>query len=384
MLPSGAEANVRSPESTPLDSQMSPNSPPDTRQATTMSPPPRSMTATQLNKFERLLSEPVIDLEALKELSWMGIPPHHRPVCWRLLLGYLPPSKDRQEHILLRKRREYQEMVPDYYDIVVHAATSLSSAVFNTTDHNHEDGGALRQVAVDVPRTAPGVAFFHLPQIQKTLERILYIWGVRHPASGYVQGINDLVTPFIAVFMSDHMTGPIESWTELPAELNDAKILDVEADTYWCLCKLLDGIQDHYTYAQPGIQRTLFHVKELVRRVDAPLAQHFDDEGLDFMQFAFRWVNCLLLRELPFALGVRLWDTYLAEGTALKGFLVYILSSFLLSWQDELEAMDFQELIMYLQRPPTNGWAESDIEIVLSRAFWWRSSFKDASSHLIS
>ena len=33
-----------------------------------------------------------------------------------------------------------------------------------------------------------------------------------------------------------------------------------------CLCKLLDGIQDHYTYAQPGIQRTVFRLKELVRR----------------------------------------------------------------------------------------------------------------------
>jgi hypothetical protein len=32
-----------------------------------------------------------------------------------------------------------------------------------------------------------------------------------------------------------------------------------------CLCKLLDGIQDHYTYAQPGIQRTVFHTQELVR-----------------------------------------------------------------------------------------------------------------------
>ena len=36
-----------------------------------------------------------------------------------------------------------------------------------------------RQVAVDVPRTAPGVEFFHQPQIQKSLERILYIWGIR-------------------------------------------------------------------------------------------------------------------------------------------------------------------------------------------------------------
>lgn len=29
------------------------------------------------------------------------------------------------------------------------------------------------------------------------LERILYVWSVRHPASGYVQGMNDLLTPII-------------------------------------------------------------------------------------------------------------------------------------------------------------------------------------------
>ena len=38
-----------------------------------------------------------------------------------------------------------------------------------------------------------------------------------------------------------------------------------EADAYWCLCKLLEGIQDHYTHAQPGIQRTVFRLEELVR-----------------------------------------------------------------------------------------------------------------------
>ncbi len=32
---------------------------------------------------------------------------------------------------------------------------------------------------VDVPRTAPEVAFFHQAPVQKSLERILYIWGVR-------------------------------------------------------------------------------------------------------------------------------------------------------------------------------------------------------------
>lgn len=159
------------------------------------------------------------------------------------------------------------------------------------------------------------------------------------------------------------------------------QLLDAEADCYWCLCKLLDGIQDHYTYAQPGIQRTLFHVRELVARVEAPVAAHLEKEGVEFMQFAFRWVNCLLLRELPFNLGTRLWDTYLAEGPGLKGFLVYVLSSFLLSWAPQLQCMEFQELIMFLQRMPTKGWTESDVEMVLSRAYMWRVSFKGAASH---
>lgn len=35
--------------------------------------------------------------------------------------------------------------------------------------------------------------------------RILYIWHTRHPSSGYVQGINDIVTPFIIVFLNEHI-----------------------------------------------------------------------------------------------------------------------------------------------------------------------------------
>lgn len=41
-----------------------------------------------------------------------------------------------------------------------------------------------------------------------------------------------------------------------------------------CLCKLLDGIQDHYTYAQPGIQRTVFQTQELVRLVCRRVGAH--------------------------------------------------------------------------------------------------------------
>ncbi len=34
---------------------------------------------------------------------------------------------------------------------------------------------------------------------------MLYVWAIRHPASGYVQGINDLATPFFQVFLSAYI-----------------------------------------------------------------------------------------------------------------------------------------------------------------------------------
>jgi hypothetical protein len=86
------------------------------------------------------------------------------------------------------------------------------------------------------------------------VERILYIWAIRHPASGYVQGINDLVTPFLIVFLQEHVDQDVtRSHCEVDS-LPEAVRANIEADSFWCMTRVLDGIQDNYTFAQPGIQ----------------------------------------------------------------------------------------------------------------------------------
>ena len=85
------------------------------------------------------------------------------------------------------------------------------------------------QIEIDVPRTRPGVRLWmhagtqrvramsfvpgrsYLKCVVQSLERILYVWAIRHPASGYVQGINDLVTPFFQIFLSAYIGKPILS-----------------------------------------------------------------------------------------------------------------------------------------------------------------------------
>jgi hypothetical protein len=49
-----------------------------------------------------------------------------------------------------------------------------------------------------------------------------------------------------------------------------------------------------------------------VRLLD-PLATHMDEHGVEYMQFAFRWMNCLLMREISVKCTIRMWDTYLVR-----------------------------------------------------------------------
>ncbi len=45
----------------------------------------------------------------------------------------------------------------------------------------------------------------------------------------------------------------------------------------------------------------------------ARLAAHLEAENVEFMQFAFRWMNCLLMREISVQNTIRMWDTYLVS-----------------------------------------------------------------------
>lgn len=309
-----------------------------------------------IQKFQTILASSNVDMEQLQKLSWKGIPSECRHTAWRLLMGYEPLNASRRTTTLQRKRKEYDDWVTQTFS---RGEGSLDRTLWH-------------QISIDVPRTTPGSPIFQTEQVQKSLERVLYCWAVRHPASGYVQGINDLLTPFYHVFLHPHISDDDSKY------IDEAVIGEVEADSFWCLTKLLDGIQDNYTHAQPGIQRQIVKLKELVARIDSQLAAHLDKEGVEFLQFAFRWINCLLMRELQLSSIVRMWDTYLAEPDGFSAFHIYVCAAFLLKWSQQLQEMDFQQILMFLQSPPTRQWSANDVELLLSEAYMYKCLYDNS------
>jgi hypothetical protein len=223
---------------------------------------------------------------------------------------------------------------------------------------------------------------------------------MRHPASSYVQGINDLATPLIVVFLADYCyrdqlnqdddgpeltTDPLHTVLQghVMNHVSDERLDDVEADVYGCLTNLLAGIQDHYTADQPGVQRMVMRVEELVRRIDVDLCKHLAAEGVQFLQFAFKWMNCLLLREFSLPCVVRLWDTYLSESNGFEDFHVYVCAALVCQFSASLQTMNFETLFAFLQELPTATWTDKEIEMLLSQAFVLGTLFGGSDAHLV-
>ncbi|TWW64540.1 TBC1 domain family member 22B, partial [Takifugu flavidus] len=121
---------------------------------------------------------------------------------------------------------------------------------------------------------------------------------------------------------------------------------------------------DNYTFAQPGIQKKVKALEELVSRIDGradalinlqprcfisllvqlrpsrgsaedlvshstfsvtfsppsveTVHRHMQHYEVEYLQFAFRWMNNLLMRELPLRCTIRLWDTYQKNSVSLS------------------------------------------------------------------
>ncbi len=263
-----------------------------------------------------------------------------------------------------KKKLEYKEACEIYDPLLENPVKNMNQFEMNI----------YKQINVDIPRTMPEYKLFSFSKIRKMMLRILYIWSMRHPASGYVQGFNDLCTPFLIIFISKEIKNfdieKLDIEENVLLSLGEEILFEIEADSYWCFKKMMDRIQNNYTNNQPGITKMMKKMEEIIKLVDPDLFNYLDSHEINFIQFSFRWMNCYLMREFSIKLIVRLWDAYFSEDDAFNTFHLFVCASLLLNFSEKLKKMsDFQEIIMFLQNLPVNKWTLDEIDILLAKAY---------------
>jgi hypothetical protein len=335
---------------------------------------PRSASAEhRLDRFKDLLSVPVVDLDRIREISWAGIPDPHRAMVWRLFLDYEPVNSSIRSATLQHKRT-------DYFDCVERVCSEGQRHLWTNSQRQTE-----MQILRDLPRTH--ISLLRHDRIQQLFMRVLFVWSVRHPASGYVQGMNDLLQPFFFAFLVPHC--PTRTITEL-IQLDDLSFLpdlilrEIESDCFWCFSKLLDGLQDLYTKDQPGLYKMLEAIQSVVDRVDPVLGKWIRDEDIQYQEFAFRWVNCLLVREFSVPLLFRLWDSYLSNHSKIASTHVYVCAAMIVALSPKLSGAPHAEFVMQVQAINPEAWTVEQMEMIVAQAYVYEKMFAGAPSHLRS
>ncbi|XP_054808017.1 uncharacterized protein LOC129310170 isoform X1 [Prosopis cineraria] len=355
--------------------------------------------------LEHELSQREINMEKLQRIASTGIPDGGslRATTWKLLLGFLPSSRELWDKELKESRQKYaqlkEEVLQDPPECTWKQEGESSSAM---QQENSDVDGTLRrheisqedhplssckaslwreyfrytelvaQIDRDLLRTHPDMPFFSgdSPLSRKNKEamkNILLLFARLNPAIRYVQGMNEVLSPIYYVFSTD---------------TDKENAANAEADSFSCFVRILSDSVDHFCQqldsSSSGILSTLSRLSDLLQVNDEELWRHLDFKTKVKPQFyAFRWITLLLTQEFSLDKILRIWDTLLSNPFGIQDMLLRICCAMLLCVKKRIMSGDFVSNLNLLQHYPD----DINIEYLLQVA---QDISPDTSSNCLS
>nr|AAB64317.1 hypothetical protein [Arabidopsis thaliana] len=153
-----------------------------------------------------------------------------------------------------------------------------------TEDRVSEWLWTLHRIVVDVVRTDSHLEFYEDPGNLGRMSDILAVYAWVDPATGYCQGMSDLVSPFVVLFEDN-------------------------ADAFWCFEMLIRRTRANFQMEGPtGVMDQLQSLWHILQITDKDIFSHLSRIGAESLHFAFRMLLVLFRRELSFNEALRMWE----------------------------------------------------------------------------
>ncbi|KAK0180939.1 hypothetical protein PV327_003268 [Microctonus hyperodae] len=384
-----------------------------------------SILRKRLIDFEETLNDEKIDLITLRRLCFHGIPDEGglRSKCWKLLLNYLPLTKQDWPDVLKRKRNLYNTFIEDL--IVMPGETAMNGERVDVTMHDHplnsnpgskwqtffKDNEVLLQIDKDVRRLCPDVSFFQQGtdypckaivdvngpkrlhcRVQHTVLRSANVerkgLGVTKIAVSVRKATEDyaplaeggeahweVLERILFIYAKlNPGQGYVQGMNEIVGPIYHAFACDpdaswrehAEADTFFCFTNLMGEIRDFFIKsldeAEFGINAMMTKLCKQVKTNDHEIWLRLQQQDLCPQYYSFRWLTLLLSQEFPLPDVMRIWDSLFADEKRFS-FLIHICCAMILLLRNQLLSNDFATNVKLLQNFPS-----MDIQIVLSKA----------------
>ncbi|KAL0671800.1 hypothetical protein Bca4012_034504 [Brassica carinata] len=188
-----------------------------------------------------------------------------------------------------RSTSEIEEVRPDSVDGLrisdVASVKESPSRVGNVTEEGVSEWlWTLHRIVVDVVRTDGHLEFYEDPGNLGRMSDILAVYAWVDPATGYCQGMSDLVSPFVVLFEDN-------------------------ADAFWCFEMLIRRTRANFQMEGPtGVMDQLQSLWHILQLTDKDIFSHLTRIGAESLHFAFRMLLVLFRRELSFNEALRMWE----------------------------------------------------------------------------
>ena len=169
------------------------------------------------------------------------------------------------------------------------------------------------------------------------LERILYIYSKINKDVGYVQGMNEIISPIYYCYSLDK-TCDLES---------------IEADTYWSFSALMEDIKKYFINVNEkekgGICDKVILFELMVSKIHKELFIKFQNNNIRIFHFAFRWINLFFSQQFILPDLIRIWDSIFCEDD--RYIFVYYIGLAILEYKkNRLLSKKFFDTVEELQR----------------------------------
>ncbi|KAJ4967770.1 hypothetical protein NE237_014471 [Protea cynaroides] len=167
--------------------------------------------------------------------------------------------------------------------------TAMVDATASQGDSNNEDRVAewlwtLHRIVVDVVRTDSHLEFYENVKNVSRMSDILAVYAWVDPATGYCQGMSDLLSPFVVLYEDD-------------------------ADAFWCFEMLLRRMRENFQMEGPtGVMKQLQALWCILEAIDREMFVHLSLIGAESLHFAFRMLLVLFRREVSFNEALCMWE----------------------------------------------------------------------------
>lgn len=268
-----------------------------------------------------------VDEGKLRRAAASGVPPHARPVVWRMLLGvtafdsadglaaeqkrtrdyaHLAADHDADGEVSRRIRVVLKRSRSAYQPTSTHEkrAGRQGSTSGESYDEDDEEGQEQKPSLQEAP-SANGT-------VKPNGRAASYVRGGRHSKVRIVD--REIVARFTRVINTYlECSGPaIEFHTNMVHLCAPfIELMSTESDAYYGFNALMQ--QHQHMFTDEGLGEAVSEFTTMFRSLHQDLYDHFVSEEVDINKWVRKWLRGLLVEELPRRALLRLWDAYFAN-----------------------------------------------------------------------